>query len=320
MKVVSSIFPHEVLQPYQDYQNRLNEYEKAYIEEVEKQFPLSIETKNELQVFQQILALRNEDIAPILAKYKPSLNIFKNIFYSNFLHYRIRGIDTFIVGGIIGAIVSFIVVTMVRPPYISRSCPVKKEYIVNDRMSVGEEILLTQDTNADKQAGVKAFTNGDCQTAIQKFESYRTANPTDPEALIYLNNAKAIRRGDPLKIAVSVPIGTNQGVAKEMLRGVAQAQDEVNFNGGINGKLLKVAIANDNNDPSEAVQIAKRVGEDTNILAVVGHNSSNASLSAAPVYQQYGLVMMTPTSYAPNLSNVGNYIFRTAPSSLSKIN
>ncbi|HEY9605991.1 MAG TPA: ABC transporter substrate-binding protein, partial [Allocoleopsis sp.] len=48
-------------------------------------------------------------------------------------------------------------------------------------------------------------------------------------------------------------------------------------------------------------------------LAVVGHNSSDASLAAAPVYQQGKLVMISPTSDAQDLSGIGSYIFRTIP-------
>jgi branched-chain amino acid transport system substrate-binding protein len=196
-------------------------------------------------------------------------------------------------------------------PTPEKSCE-KETYTLNNRISLGEEILLTQDKNPDKEAGVKAFLDGDCKTAINKFNLYHKAKPTDPEALIYLNNTKAREKGNRLKIAVSVPIGTQKGIAEEMLRGVAQAQNEVNNNKGINGKLLEIAIANDDNDSSEAVQIAKKFVKDTSILAVVGHNASNASISAAPEYQKNGLVMMSPTSYAKNII-IGEYIFRTAP-------
>ena len=54
--------------------------------------------------------------------------------------------------------------------------------------------------------------------------------------------------------------------------------------------------------------------KDSSILEVVGHNSSDASIAAAPVYQQGGLVMISPTSVARNLSGSGSYIFRTTPS------
>lgn len=123
----------------------------------------------------------------------------------------------------------------------------------------------------------------------------------------------AAKTKDPYRIGVSVPIGGELGVAQEILRGVAQAQVEINSNGGINGKSLMVKIANDDNDPEIARKIAGRFVKDKEVLAVVGHNSSNASIAAAPIYQEGGVVMITPTSSAESLSTMGNYIFRTAP-------
>jgi branched-chain amino acid transport system substrate-binding protein len=182
-----------------------------------------------------------------------------------------------------------------------------------ERISLGEKILITADTNPDKQAGVEAFSKGAFTTAIQKFQASLEKNRNDPEILIYLNNSLAAN-GKNIKIAVSIPIGGNLNVAKEILRGVAQAQDEINYRGGINGKRLQIVIANDDNDPSIAHHIATQFVKDSSILAVVGHNTSNASIAAAPVYQQGGLVMISPTSFAQNLSGIGTYIFRTVPS------
>jgi branched-chain amino acid transport system substrate-binding protein len=96
---------------------------------------------------------------------------------------------------------------------------------------------------------------------------------------------------------------------------VAQAQQEINQSGGINNQLLQVEIANDNSVPEVAQQIATEFAKDNSILAVIGHNASEASIAAAPIYQQAGLVMISPTSVAKNLSGMGSYIFRTTPSS-----
>ena len=181
---------------------------------------------------------------------------------------------------------------------------------VQDRISLGGKILLTAGATPEKQAGVEAFAAGNYDTAIAQFQSSLQKYRNDPETLIYLNNARA--GADALKIAVSVPIGSNPNVAQEMLRGVAQAQDEANQNGGSKGKL-QVEVINDENDPEIARQVAAELVKDTKTLAVVGHNSSDASLVAAPVYQRGGLVMITPTSFANNLSGLGSYIFRTVP-------
>jgi len=136
----------------------------------------------------------------------------------------------------------------------------------------------------------------------------------DPETFIYRNNARAYaNHHQTLQIGVSVPISSNTNVASEILRGVAQAQDEINRGGGINQSDLVIAIANDSNDPDTAKQIATKFANNKQILAVIGHNASNVSLIAAPIYQQAGLVMVTPTSFAGTLSGMGNYIFRTVP-------
>ena len=179
--------------------------------------------------------------------------------------------------------------------------------------SMGEEILITADTTSDKKAGVQAIADRNFANAITKLESSLKVKPNDPEALIYLNNARAAQKSHPFKIAVVGPIGSNLDIAQEILRGVAQAQDEFNRIGGINGRLLQIEIGNDNNDPELAKQLANKFVEDRSILAVVGHNASEASLAAVPVYEKSGLVMISPTSGATDLSGKGNYIFRTVP-------
>lgn len=186
---------------------------------------------------------------------------------------------------------------------------------IQERISLGNKVLVAADNSPDKQAGVQAFASGNLVAAITKFRTSLQTNRNDPEALIYLNNAVAVANGNILKIAVSVPIGGNLNVSKEILRGVAQAQYEVNHHGGVQGALAQVEIANDDNDPAIAKQIAAEFVKDASILAVVGHNSSDASIAAAPVYQQGGLVMISPTSVSRNLSGIGRYIFRTTPSS-----
>jgi branched-chain amino acid transport system substrate-binding protein len=297
----------EVLKPHKDYLRRLDLYKTQFLRITQENNPISKTNHDELKKLQQELGLSDEDVDKIKnRKISPIPPLKKIILYLpkiNLLQY--------VVVGMIGIMIGYCVSQRLRP--IANSCD-KETYISDDRISLGEKILLKQDTNRDKEDGVKAFSQGDCKTAIHNFERYRKAQPRDPEALIYLNNAKARQQTNRLKIAVSVPIGQSPNIAKEMLRGVAQAQDEVNNNNGINGKALEVAIANDDNDPSEASQIATQFSKDASILAVVGHNSSNASLSAAPVYQKYGLVMISPTSFAQNITSIGNYIFRTAPS------
>lgn len=181
---------------------------------------------------------------------------------------------------------------------------------LQERVSLGDKILIGADITPSKQAGVAAFAKKDFPGAKTQFQESLKQNRNEPESLIYLNNAN-VANSNPLKIAVSVPIGSNLNIAKEILRGVAQAQNEVNKSGGINGTPLQVAIANDENDSEIAKQVADEFVKDPSFLAVVGHNASNASVAAAPVYQKGKLVMISPTSFSNQLSGIGSYIFRS---------
>lgn len=186
------------------------------------------------------------------------------------------------------------------------------------RFSMGEKILIGADDNPDKQLAADKFAAAKFHEAKIGFTNSLKVNPNDPEALIYLNNSLAAIDGNTVNIGVSVPIGGSLNVTKEILRGVAQAQNEINKQGGIEQdgvkKMLQVQIANDDNQPEVAAQIAAKFVEDSEIMAVIGHNSSSASLAAAPIYQQGNLVMVSPTSVARELSQAGDYIFRTTPS------
>ncbi|MGK7939443.1 MAG: ABC transporter substrate-binding protein [Crocosphaera sp.] len=180
-------------------------------------------------------------------------------------------------------------------------------------ISTGDELLITADSTPQKKAGISAFKQGNYSEAIAQFKTSLQLQRNDPETLIYLNNAKAATN-NPLKIAVVVPIGANLNIAKEILRGIAQVQEKVNQQGGMKGNFLQVAIINDNNNPEMAAKVADKLVNDNSILAVVGHNSSNATLAAGKVYQNGQLVMISPTSDAKEISTLGNYIFRTVPS------
>ena len=182
-----------------------------------------------------------------------------------------------------------------------------------NKISMGEKILVDRNPNSYKQAAATDFNSGNYAQAVSRLEKILKQQRNDPESLIYLNNAR-IGDNSAYYIAVSVPIEAEINVAKEILRGVAQVQQETNKKGGINGKALKIIIANDRNSPETAKELAKAFSKNKDILGVIGHSSSDVSLAAAEVYQQTGLVTISPTSTSIALTFAGNYIFRTVSS------
>jgi branched-chain amino acid transport system substrate-binding protein len=184
---------------------------------------------------------------------------------------------------------------------------------LQDRLSLGEKMLVVEGASADKKNGVAAIAAQNFPEAIDSFQAALQSNRNDPESLIYLNNAKIGAQKADI-IAVSVPATQSSNPALEILRGVAQAQAEVNQAGGINGTPLKVLIANDDNDPNTSEKVATALVQDASVLGVIGHFGSDATLAAGAIYQKGGLVMISPTSTSVQISSLGNAIYRTVPS------
>ncbi|MDZ8068400.1 MAG: SUMF1/EgtB/PvdO family nonheme iron enzyme [Nostoc sp. DedQUE08] len=55
----------QVLKPYQEYQRKLEEYKRRFIDAVNQQYPFNPQTQKDLQDYQRRLELRDEDIAAV---------------------------------------------------------------------------------------------------------------------------------------------------------------------------------------------------------------------------------------------------------------
>jgi branched-chain amino acid transport system substrate-binding protein len=88
----------------------------------------------------------------------------------------------------------------------------------------------------------------------------------------------------------------------ENKRGAELAAKDINAAGGVNGRRIVLSIDDDACDPKQAVSVAYHVvGEQ--ITLVDGHSCSNASIPASPVYAEYSVLMMTPSSVNSKLTD-----------------
>ena len=176
--------------------------------------------------------------------------------------------------------------------------------IINGRISRGDRTFFPEINNIPRDRGIQAFQQGNYQEATALFQQAVTANSYDPEVLIYYNNSLARQQGSPLTLAVVVPLdkSTITDTAKEILRGVAQTQNQFNKNKGLNGRLLEIVIANDSNT-EKAKEVAQELIKDSSILGVIGHISSDATKMALPEYEKAKLAVISPTSTSILLNN-----------------
>ncbi|MEG4214027.1 ABC transporter substrate-binding protein [Microcoleus sp. Pol14C6] len=209
-----------------------------------------------------------------------------------------------------------------------------------DALSCGEESLLKSSTPRLKQAGVNEFAKSNYREAFNYFKrSWHEEERKDPETLIYMNNAllKA-KKAEYYTLAVIVPVRKNEqgrvdiDLAKEILRGVAQAQTEVNFklfnseiernlnglefpvNQAIKGKGLQVIIADDANLKEESIARANSLVKLTGVLGAIGHYTNEMTAYTVDIYNQNHLVLISPGSTTEEVTEKDReFFFRTVP-------
>jgi branched-chain amino acid transport system substrate-binding protein len=88
------------------------------------------------------------------------------------------------------------------------------------------------------------------------------------------------------------------------------AIDEINANGGVNGRKIKVLTEDDQSKQEEAANAVTKLISQNGVLAVLGEVASSCSLAAAPICQANKVPMITPSSTNPEITKKGDYIFR----------
>lgn len=118
-------------------------------------------------------------------------------------------------------------------------------------------------------------------------------------------------KGD-ITIGVAWPFESNNSLFRE---GVELAVKEINQDGGINGRNLQLVMKDDEGSVAAGMAVAQSFAKERQVAAVIGHRNSFVSIPASRIYEEAGLVMLSPASTATELTGKGyQCVFRNAPS------
>ena len=115
-----------------------------------------------------------------------------------------------------------------------------------------------------------------------------------------------------IKFGVGGPItGGSAAFGAQLKNGAEQAIADINAAGGILGQKLTISQGDDRADPKEGVSVANKFAAD-GVKFVIGHFNSGVSMPASEVYQENGILQITPASTNPKVTDRGMWnIFRT---------
>lgn len=113
----------------------------------------------------------------------------------------------------------------------------------------------------------------------------------------------ALRAEIPVGIAVPLT-GAYAWVGENMRRGAFKAIEHLNERGGVLGEPVESVLADDFCDPEQAPAAARKLLEE-DVPVVVGHPCSGAAIPASTIYDQAGIVLISPGATNPELTERG---------------
>ena len=119
--------------------------------------------------------------------------------------------------------------------------------------------------------------------------------------------------GEIIKIGFNAPLtGFAASDGKSSSLGAKLAVQQINENGGINGKKLELVIYDDQANASQSIPIAnKLIGQDKVAVGISG-SYSGPTRSAAGIFQEAGIPYISAYAIHPDITKAGNYVFRTS--------
>ncbi|MFN0010374.1 MAG: ABC transporter substrate-binding protein [Phycisphaerales bacterium] len=118
-------------------------------------------------------------------------------------------------------------------------------------------------------------------------------------------------KGEPIKVGHFGSLtGSEATFGQGSSKAIRLAIKDFNAAGGLNGRPIALTEYDTRSDLKEAANVVTRMVTNDKVVAVLGEVASGRSLAGAPICQENGVPMITPSSTNPRVTKVGDMIFR----------
>lgn len=113
------------------------------------------------------------------------------------------------------------------------------------------------------------------------------------------------QKSEAIKIGLQGPMTGDYAYEGEgFTNAVKMLVEQTNANGGILGRQVELVVEDDAGDPTQSALVAQRL-VDAKVAAVIGAYNSTATEPASEIYNEAGLLHITPSSTAVRLTTKG---------------
>lgn len=92
--------------------------------------------------------------------------------------------------------------------------------------------------------------------------------------------------------------------------GIKLAVEEINSSGGVLGKQIELITEDNQGKPNETQTVVQKLINRDKVVGIIGEVASSRSKAAAPICQQNKIPMISQASTNPEVTAIGDYIFR----------
>ncbi len=125
---------------------------------------------------------------------------------------------------------------------------------------------------------------------------------------------KAVEPG-VIKIGAILPLTGDAAMYGQLAKdGMELAKEELNAKGGINGEKVEIIYEDGQCSPEKSVAALHRLVSIYNLPVIIGELCSSATLAMAPIANKNKVILFSPGSSSPDITNAGEFIFRNWPS------
>ncbi len=119
----------------------------------------------------------------------------------------------------------------------------------------------------------------------------------------------------PITIGFIGPLtGDAVSYGEPISNSIRLAVDEVNEDGGINGRMLEVVYEDGKCTGKEAVNAAQKLVNVDKVNVIIGGVCSGEALAILPLTEPAKVLVLSPSASSPDLTGAGEYFFRNNPS------
>jgi branched-chain amino acid transport system substrate-binding protein len=108
-----------------------------------------------------------------------------------------------------------------------------------------------------------------------------------------------------IRIATAGPMtGPISWLGEQYLRASEMAVEDLNARGGVLGQRVELVVGDDFCDPDQAIAVARKLVSES-VVFVAGHYCSHSSIAAAKVYEEAGILQISPGSVSGKVTDEG---------------